>query len=147
MWSQANSENREQFAVIGDDFVLVLPEYKNESRRTYITKYYGYSWVDGDIKDPDGNVSKTLATIHTHQEDLSKEGWRDSAAGPSVEDANYFPYKTPNKPFFTMGYDGKIHCRYGTYKGIDAPKIPQGYNMINDLLKGAKFQLLIKSLK
>ena len=146
MWSQAKKENREQFAVIGDKNVLVTPEYKNTNTES-TPENYGYSWKDGNIKDADGNIYNTIATIHTHQDDLNGE-WGFVAA-PGFHDQKYFPYKTPDKPYFTMGYNGKIYGEIGNDKGRQnlSNIIPKGYNTIDDLLKGAKFQLLIKSLK
>jgi len=147
MWSQANKVNREQFAVIGDKNVLVLPEYKNDNTTSNVEEYYNYSWKNGNIKDADGNTFNTVGTIHTHQDDLKGE-W-GYIAPPGVDDDRYFTSKTPNKPYFTMGYDGKIHGEYGNSNGrvkLD-PFFPKGYGTVNDLLNGAKFQLLIKSLK
>ncbi|MCL1934037.1 MAG: RHS repeat-associated core domain-containing protein [Candidatus Azobacteroides sp.] len=146
MWSQANKVNREQLAVIGDENVLVLPEYLNDNTTSEVEKY-GYSWKNGNITDADGNTFSTIATIHTHQDDL-KGKWGFIAA-PGFDDQKYFSYRTPDKPYFTMGYNGKIYGEIGNSKGrqILSNIIPKGYNTVNDLLKGAKFQLLIKSLK
>ena len=47
------------------------------------------------------------------------------------------------------GYNEKIYGEIGNDRGRQKLSniIPKGYNTIDDLLKGAKFQLLIKSLK
>ena len=142
MWTQANKVNREQMAVIGNNNVLVLPEYANDNITSRIEEPYKYSWKDGNIRDADGNIYSTLAIIHTHQDDLKGE-W-GYVAPPGIDDDKLFPYVTPNKPYFSMGYDGKIHGRIGTANGVGNYQLPKGYNMNEDLLNGAKFRFMLK---
>ena len=144
MWVQANKEgvNREQFAVIGDENVLVLPEYLNTNTDAYFQEY-GYGFSDSKLIDPVSGLSFSIvATIHTHQDDLNGE-W-GFVALPSHEDDATFCNYTPNIPYFTMGYDGNIYGYVGTEASKSPIELPRGYNKVNDLLKGASLRFLVK---
>lgn len=109
MFNQSASNNyREQFGAILKSSVLVLPDSKNTQSET-IPEDYGYQWKNGNLVDP---VSKTtldvVATIHTHL-----APWAD--ATPSADDQKYFSRRTPNKPYLTMGNDGKVYGNYGKW--------------------------------
>ncbi len=109
MFNQSMNNNyREQFGVITDKSVLVLPD-NNNTQSEVIPEDYGYKWKKGNLFDP--VTKKTLsvvATIHTHL-----APWGD--ATPSFDDQKYFPLKTPNKPYLTMGNDGKVYGNYGKW--------------------------------
>lgn len=144
MWNQANKVNREQFAVIGDKsvLVLVLPDYKNDNTTSKVEEY-GYSFKDSKLVDPITNSSySTLATIHTHQDGLNGE-W-GFIAPPGFDDNKYFPRKTPNVPYFTMAYDHNLYGNVGNRDGYHNIELPNGYNKVNNLLGGAKLQLLLR---
>jgi hypothetical protein len=142
MWNQANKYNREQLAVIGDNTILVLPEYLNDNTTSEVKKY-GYKFENGQLMDiVTKSTFSTLATIHTHQDDLQGE-W-GYIAPPGVHDDIYFTHHTPNKPYFTMGYDNRIHGSMGNLTGLHQIELPKRYNTIQDLLNGAKFKWLIK---
>jgi hypothetical protein len=64
--------------------------------------------------------TEVLGTIHTHQLELDN----GPSASPSREDLSKFPRETPNKPFITMGWDGKLHAAQGN---------KAGYNFIHHL--------------
>jgi hypothetical protein len=66
-------------------------------------------------------------------------------AGPSLQDINKFTRVTPNKPFMTMGYDGKIHALMGDKSGYTKIQLPKGYSTIRDVLGGASLIQLLKS--
>lgn len=142
MWNQANKVNREQFAVIRDKSVLVLPDYKNDNTTSEV-EAYGYSFKDSKLIDPVTNSSfSTLATIHTHQDGLNGE-W-GFIAPPGFDDNKYFPNKTPNVPYFTMAYDHNLYGNVGNRNGYHNIELPNGYNKVNNLLGGAKLQLLLR---
>jgi hypothetical protein len=146
IWGHANKYNREQLAVIGDNTVLVLPEYLNNNT-TSAVREYGYKFENGQLIDiVTKSIFSTLATIHTHQDD--QQGEWGYVAPPGVHDDIYFTRHTPNKPYFTMGYDNYIHGSIGNSAGLHPIELPKRYNTIQDLLNGAKFQWLInKNLK
>jgi len=144
MWNQANKVNREQFAVIGDKSVLVLPDYKNDNTTSKIEEY-GYSFKNSRLVDPITNLSfSTLATIHTHQDDLDGE-W-GFIAPPGFDDNKYFPHKTPNVPYFTMAYDYNIYGKIGNRDGTHNIELSNRYSKVDNLLDGVKLQQLLMKM-
>ncbi|MDQ0110353.1 hypothetical protein J2T02_005503 [Chitinophaga terrae (ex Kim and Jung 2007)] len=63
---------------------------------------------------------------------------------PSIEDVNTFTRSTPNKPFMTMGWDGKVHALVGDKSGYSAIQLPNGASTIKGLLNGYDLILLLK---
>ncbi|MBK8787003.1 MAG: hypothetical protein IPN43_11045 [Chitinophagaceae bacterium] len=111
MYNQSISNNyREQFAIILTKSVLVLPDSKN-SQSEVIPENYGYTWKDGNIVDPvTGKTLEVVATMHTH---LIPSGYDPM---PSYDDQRYSAKRMPNKPYLTMGHDGKIYGFYGRWQ-------------------------------
>ncbi len=89
---------REQFGVIGDKGVLVLPDYQN-SGASGKTNAFGYSFKNGNLQDPiSGQQFNTLGSIHAH---LSGGGPSDYT-GDGYGDLGFASGSTPFKPAFVM---------------------------------------------
>ena len=112
MYKQSiNNNYREVLAIVLENSVLVLPDYKNTSTES-TPENYGYSWKDGNIYDPVTQTTFiTVATIHTH---LKPDKYYFNA--PNGADQTYFGSNTPNKPYLTMAKDGYIYGNYGAKK-------------------------------
>ena len=110
--SKANN-NREEFGAIMNNAVLVLPDGLNGSGESKVQDY-GYDWRNGNLFDPVTNkVDDIIATIHTH---LSRSnGDPTPSFTDKANDVYTFTYNTPNKPFLTMGWDGKLYGDYGSW--------------------------------
>jgi RHS repeat-associated protein len=132
----------ESLAAIKTDGVLVLPTYLNDENSSYFAEYgYGFS-PKGNLKDPVSNTTVTiLGTLHTH---LNKDfGDPD----PSLDDVATFTHNTPNKPFATMGHDGKMHIGKGTSELLNWFNFPKGYVSNQNFLNGASLIDLYKQLR
>jgi hypothetical protein len=92
--------------------VLVLPDSKNLDNESKVQDY-GYDWKNGNLFDPvTKKVLSIIGTIHTH---LSPNGDPTPSYTGRGNDVFTFTTNTPNKPFLTMGYDGKLYGEYGTW--------------------------------
>jgi hypothetical protein len=136
------TKSHEVMGAILNNGVLVLPDYLNDAT-TSETSNVGYNLSNGTIHDP---LSKRniplLATIHTHQLDLGDNGASDP---PSYEDRILLRFKTPNKPYLTMGSSGLLYARWGDKFNDGEILLPKGYQTVKDLLRGASLINLFKS--
>jgi hypothetical protein len=141
--SQRKGEKvKEEMGIITDKGVLVIPDYKNDSRSVE-AEQYGYSWDNGNIKDADGNSFNTLGTIHTHPD-------RKGDATSNGYDMLYFGSRTPNKVFMVMGYDEVLRAYRPTgqntaYDRIRLPSIEGIKPTIKSLMNGYKMKALLKN--
>jgi hypothetical protein len=133
----------EVFGVIMSKGILILPDYLNGATTSNIEKY-GYVFNKGKVFDIVTNKHLNLiATIHSHPVYVADCG---SCPAPSGDDISKFTKETPNKPFFTMGYDGKIHGNRGPNElNTVEINLPKGYNTVKDLIGGAGFTSLLMS--
>ena len=145
IWNNSQLTGNEEFGVITDNGVLVLPSYKNDNSEA-TPENYGYSWQNGDIIDPvSKKTQSTLGTIHTHPDPKGGD------ATASIFDIQYFSSKTPNKVFIVMGYDGNLRTyrAYGQskYDGIILPPIGGIKPTIQGLMNGYQMKALLKNNK
>lgn len=141
LWNNTKANNREQLGFLLPKGVLVLPEYKNEQTTSYVDEYYGYIIKNSTVFDPVTKKSiRQLGTIHTHPVKLDK-----ASASPSIEDVRYFSRLMPNVPFMTMGWDMQIHMVMGDPSSYQFVNLPNGYNTVNDLLKGSDMISLLNA--
>lgn len=103
----------EEFAAVTKDGVLITPDYKNKELNSNVDNY-GYSFENGNLKDKDGTIFQTEATIHTH---FAKDTYPEPSGRDAwgIGDIQTFSKATPNKPFLTMGRDGYIYGSIGYY--------------------------------
>jgi hypothetical protein len=100
IWTNTFARQREQFAVMGDKNVLVIPDYKGEIDTSSDIRDYGYSFKDGNLQDPiTGKSFKTVATVHTHPGGDTPSTY--SGTG-SFGDLGFATNHTPNKPAFVL---------------------------------------------
>jgi hypothetical protein len=138
------TNKHEILGLIGNDGVLVLPDYKNNST-TSETDGVGYKISNSKVIDPiTKKTFSILGTIHTHPLKFELD---PSSAGPSREDISVLTTKTPNKPFLSMGWDGKIHAAIGNKNEYKPIELPKGYNKVSDILNGASLIELLKQNK
>jgi hypothetical protein len=136
MWDQANRHYRATIGksrenggfILSDGKVLVLPDYKNDSRTTKIDEY-GYSIKEGSITCGKESFS-VLAQIHTHQDTTGD-------ASPSYYgEGNDSKLAAKMKiPVFVLGHNNIV---YGIVSNRDQYSIfhlPGNFNKVNSFLR------------
>jgi len=116
MWSQANrpqngSHGKEEFGIIKESGVLVLPDYKKDEDNnsgSASPSSYNYNFSGSKYADPvTGKRSSYSANIHTHQ--------NKSISNPNLSiyqeagDVYFAQNTTPNKPVLVMAWNGIIY--------------------------------------
>jgi len=97
IWDNSLKTEKEEMAVIMDNGVLVLPNYKNGTGEADMRDYAYSVNNSGNVVDADGEVFNTLATVHTHP----------NGSGPSTYDVTDLgdlglALLTPYKPVYVL---------------------------------------------
>lgn len=97
MISQSQKTGNESMAILTDNNIIVMPDYKNDSHSVDLSDY-GYSVNNGNIIDANGNKYNTIATAHTHPDGSSPSTYDISNYG----DLGFAAYSTPYKPVYVL---------------------------------------------
>jgi hypothetical protein len=109
---------KEQFGIIKDNGVLVLPDYNNDYG-SVSEDFYGYEFKNGKYIDPLSSKEESfIATIHTHPY-AGTDGKLYPGLSTIIQngDEAFALYTTPGKPCMVMGFDGKIYGAIWDSKG------------------------------
>lgn len=136
MWDQANrhypattGRSRENGGfILSDGKVLVLPDYKNDSRTTVIEEY-GYNVGVGTVSKGQEEFS-VLAQIHTHQDKTGNAnpsfygGGNDSKLAAKMA-----------RPVFVLGHDNNVYGMVSNKTTYAIFYLPGAFNKVNSFLK------------
>ena len=136
MWNQANNhypsttgKSRENGGfILSDGKVLVLPDYKNDSRTTKIEEY-GYNVGVGTVSKGQEKFS-VLAQIHTHQD-------KTGNANPSFygEGNDSKLAAKMDRPVFVLGHDNNVYCMISNKTAYSIFNLPGVFNKVSSFLK------------
>jgi RHS repeat-associated protein len=140
MWNNTVKYNREEAGVITNDGTLVFPNWKNNTKTSYIQDY-NYSFENGKLLDPVTKLKISFSgTIHTHPtlETLPDGTIQHAWMQPSGEDYAYFREHTPNIPFYVITADGVVHGNIQR-RPTGSDKVNFGYGKSKTTIGGIVF--------
>lgn len=127
--------------ILSDGKVLVLPDYKNDSRTTKIEEY-GYSIKEGSITCGK-EIFSVLAQIHTHQ-DITRD------ATPSfLGERNDSKLAAKMKiPVFVLGHNNNVYGIVSNRTKYSIFNLPGDFSKVSSFLKtNLSFAKYIKNNK